>query len=698
MFDAWQNGGEYKGKAVTDDRILGYIKQRRDGFSKDDPLWDEWNNRFTQYDFSIGEQKIGLQFKQGKVGAGAVAAYYRSKLKDIPKDSAFYREVAGRAAEWSKSVGRAARGAARGRSEAGVRDKLNKTIYAAAEYEQLELALTQYARAQGIIAGNQSLVDADATSLRDMFDRGIYVGETQLTFDAYTEASVGYYKNLDTQVRLQVKLGNQGIEARNKRDKFLTKTLVRLNTVDERSQYEMARESWISASEDAAGDPYAQQAADDRYLTQLAGIQRNAASDLDGTDSNDPEFVGGLVNEINAISTGKATGPTVADIMSNTGEGVVTSDAEDSAKAAAAKFADIESLDNGTAYFGQVEPGDALRVVPWDGPSSLGFDDSLQPSLSVVAGQKRVVYLKGEEVKATSIVDAATSKPVDIATLTPEDIRNGIGTGTLKVVEGNSLGYVFRNPSTNATQYGVKDANGNLQFTNVNPWADEAGKGYVSGLTDSLSVITTAGEQRGDKFVPVYNKPIDYTQLDPLLADSTVAPKDLLALATQGIKGFAPEEVEAYKQRLQQREQTRLRSLSDRDLGLQDKLGIGDIGYNGEILDPRDVRKSVLDGMDAVKGATQKLFGPGRIETDAAYVPPPPPAAPPIEAAPTPQPGAPPTQKPIPMPSPATYASPGGSAGAAVAAGSNAAMNKALEKLKQDQLKIGTGQMGGGGR
>lgn len=693
MFDAWQNGGEYKGKPVTDDRLLSYIKQRRDGFSKDDPLWDEWNNRFTQYDFSIGEQKIGLQFKQGKVGAGAVAAYYRSKLKDIPKDSAFYREVAGRAAEWAKSVAGAARAGGRARAEAGVRDKLNKTIYAAAEYEQLELALTQYARAQGIIAGNQTLVDADATSLRDMFDRGIYVGETQLTFDAYTEASVGYYKNLDTQVRLQVKLGNQGIEARSKRDKFLTKTLVRLNTVDERSQYEMAREAWIEASQDAAGDPYAQQAADDRYLTQLAGIQRNAASDLDGTDSNDPEFVGGLINEINAISTGKATGPTVADIMSNTGEGVVTADAEDSAKAAAAKFADVEALESGAAYFGQVEPGDPLRVVPWNGPASLGFDDSLQPSMTVIGGQRRLVYLKGEEVKATSIVDAATSQPVNPATLTAEAIRQGISTGTMKVVEGVSLGYVFRNPTTNTTQYGVKDANGNMQFTDVNPWADEAGKGYVSGLTDSLSVITSTGEMRGDKFIPVYNKPIDYAQLDPILADSTVAPKDLLALAEQGIKGFSPEDVEAYKQKLQQREQARVQSMSNRDLGLQDRLGIGNVGYDGSISDPRDVRKSLTDGMDAVRSATQNLFGPGRMEKDDIYTPPPP-KAPPIAAAPPPI----ATPKPLPKPSPSTYASPGGAAGSAAAAGSNKALERIKEKIKNEQLEIGSGQLGGGGR
>src|SRR6185437_14513007 len=104
MFDAWQNGGTFDGKPVTDSRILAYIQTRRDGFSKDDPLYSEWNNSLIQHKFSIGESKIGLAFKQGKVSAGAVANFYNQQLKSIPQDSQFYRDVAGRAAQWAKAA------------------------------------------------------------------------------------------------------------------------------------------------------------------------------------------------------------------------------------------------------------------------------------------------------------------------------------------------------------------------------------------------------------------------------------------------------------------------------------------------------------------------------------------------------------------------------------------------------------------
>src|SRR5690348_17353819 len=116
MFDAYQNGGNgLDGKPVTDSKMRSYIAERRNGFSKDDPLYSEWNNRLIQLDFKIGEEKIGLAYKEGKVGAGAVANFYREQLQKIPKDSEFYRDVAGRAADWAKAGASAARGAARSR-------------------------------------------------------------------------------------------------------------------------------------------------------------------------------------------------------------------------------------------------------------------------------------------------------------------------------------------------------------------------------------------------------------------------------------------------------------------------------------------------------------------------------------------------------------------------------------------------------
>ena len=163
MFDAYQNGGKgIDGKPVTDAAIRKYIAGRRDSFTQDDPLYSEWNNRLIQIDFKIGEEKVGLAYKQGKVGAGAVAAYYRHQLAHIPQDSEFYRTVAGRAADWAKAAAGAARGAARSRLTKALEAKQNGVQKLWDNYSSLEGILTDAAKRAGLIAGNQTLTDADA--------------------------------------------------------------------------------------------------------------------------------------------------------------------------------------------------------------------------------------------------------------------------------------------------------------------------------------------------------------------------------------------------------------------------------------------------------------------------------------------------------------------------------------------------------
>src|ERR1035437_2711660 len=109
IFDAYQNGGTYMGKPVTDVTIIAYITGRQNMYTKDDPLYSQWGDTLFQTKFSIGEQTIQLAYKQGKVSAGAVAAFYNQQMKSIPKDSQFGRTVMERAATWAKSAGAAAR-------------------------------------------------------------------------------------------------------------------------------------------------------------------------------------------------------------------------------------------------------------------------------------------------------------------------------------------------------------------------------------------------------------------------------------------------------------------------------------------------------------------------------------------------------------------------------------------------------------
>lgn len=113
--DAWKNGGKVEGHGVDDEKLLEHFRKRRDALSPDDPLWDEWNNRVAQYDFSINESKMSLKFDQKKVTEAQVSAFYGKWLKrpEIQQDSEFYRHLLSQQAKWHNAAvqGNAARGA-----------------------------------------------------------------------------------------------------------------------------------------------------------------------------------------------------------------------------------------------------------------------------------------------------------------------------------------------------------------------------------------------------------------------------------------------------------------------------------------------------------------------------------------------------------------------------------------------------------
>ena len=623
MFDAYQNGGLYKGKPVDDKRILAYMTGRRDGFSKDDPLYDEWNNRLIQTKFSIGEQKIGLAFKQGKVGAGAVASYYRNALRGIPKDSAFYRDVAGRAAQWSRSAAGSARGRARGRATSGLREKLNGLIQKGAEFDALERALTEYAKRQGLISGNQKLTDADASDLQEMFNRGIYAGADQITFADFQAAAKRQYGILDKQFEIQLALGNQGTDYRKRRDNFLADTLVGLNTIDERTQYESARETWDQAIAAAKGDPYAIAEANAAYVKTLGKVHANATSPSKPLDANSADFIGALVNEVDAITTGKYSGPTATDLFDASGDG--DADAKSSAESAVQLQTWLTDLDSGKAYYGQTEPGGPLGVQYPTGPIG-GLDDSLQVSVTTINGIKREVRLKGQAVTASAVVvDGVTLDPAapDFA----QRVAQARAEGTLEITEsGSPAGYIFTNPANGNVKYGVYDAEGNMLFTEKSPWAVDSGTGIAyNGGVPTVFTGATREDAKG-RLVPsvtgLTTIPVSMDTMDPLLADENVKPKDILALLDSGTSGvsLSEEALERYRMRLQKQEAERVRSLSERDLGIADRMGIGMQEPASMTGTGMGLRSSILRGMDSIKDVTTELFA-GK-EADDKFLPP----------------------------------------------------------------------------
>lgn len=625
IFDAYENGGLYRGKPVDDARLRSYIKSRRDSMGKsgnDDPLWDEWNNRLQQLDFKIGEEKVTLAFREGRVGAGAVASYYRSQLSKLTKDSAFYRDVAGRAAQWAQSASSAARGRARGRANAALNSAFEANVKRQSDFLTLDAYVTEYAKRAGIIAGNETITDADATDIQALFAQNLPGpnGGT-ITMRDYQDASLDYYKALGQDIQLSAQAG-RGVKTKTTaRAKFLNQHLIRLNTVDDRSKYELAREAMDEAWNNAT-DPYAQRDAVNEYIANLTGI-RDAALASDGYRRNDPEFIGGLNNEINAITTGQPSGPTVADLQSSSGEGTPTADMQEKVDAITNLRSVLDRLDSGAAVLGQSEPGGPLDVIDL-GPSAAmdpfgrnGFDDSMQPAIQNIDGRKQVVWLKGEPVRANLVLDR-NGQSVD-PSLTPdmaEGLRNGKYTLAFDNGEAPVRGFVFT--MTDGTQqFGVLDrTTGRMLFTEHSPF----GPGLytdANGLTALGIEVNRTWGQGGFQYEVGFGKPLSIADgsASPFLSDSTVAPGDLLALAESGDPRFGrpnPAQLDEYKARVRAQDHADRIARGERDMGLQDRLGIGQQdamtrGGGG------DLRQGVLDAISAASKLAEQAFNAPRL-------------------------------------------------------------------------------------
>ena len=104
LMDAWKNGGLFEGAKATDEMVLAHWKERLAGVSKDDPLYDSYNNAYMQYDYSIHESKATLANAQGKMSDAALAGFYSGWAKKVPKDSEFYRVLQRDAAQWMRAA------------------------------------------------------------------------------------------------------------------------------------------------------------------------------------------------------------------------------------------------------------------------------------------------------------------------------------------------------------------------------------------------------------------------------------------------------------------------------------------------------------------------------------------------------------------------------------------------------------------
>jgi hypothetical protein len=165
IMDAWQNGGTVRDPktgeqvAAEDEYVLAHWRGRLEKISPKDPLYDQYSNTVTQFEYAVEESKNSLLYAQGKIGDGARAQFFLNWSKKIDPDTEFYRTLQRNAAQFLQRARSGGGGGGGGRAAASAKAD-------AATYNQYEAVaktltswLTQLAQDESFIGGTEDLDD-----------------------------------------------------------------------------------------------------------------------------------------------------------------------------------------------------------------------------------------------------------------------------------------------------------------------------------------------------------------------------------------------------------------------------------------------------------------------------------------------------------------------------------------------------------
>lgn len=161
IMDAWEKGGMFEGKPVTDEILLAHWRGRLKDIDKDDPLYDTYKNTVMQTEYSIGESKAATAYAQGKLSDRGMAQFYLNWAKKVPRDSEFYRTLQRDAAQFMRASAAKGRASAKQAAEKGYQSAQDATK---AKYEAAGEYMTDTLRS---IAQQHGLVGMDVNGQRD---------------------------------------------------------------------------------------------------------------------------------------------------------------------------------------------------------------------------------------------------------------------------------------------------------------------------------------------------------------------------------------------------------------------------------------------------------------------------------------------------------------------------------------------------
>lgn len=124
IMDAWRSGGTFEGKQATDEMVLAYWKERREGLDKGDPTYEQASNQVLQLTYAIEQSKQDLLHLQGRISDAQYAQFFIRWSRKVPKNSEFYRVLQKDAAQLIES----SKAQSRASAEAAKAEAFNKFV------------------------------------------------------------------------------------------------------------------------------------------------------------------------------------------------------------------------------------------------------------------------------------------------------------------------------------------------------------------------------------------------------------------------------------------------------------------------------------------------------------------------------------------------------------------------------------------
>jgi len=177
ILNSWDKGGKFEGKQVTDQVLLKHLADRRNGLAKDDPLYDEMDQRLTEYTFAVDNSKMELKYAEGKVSDGGMAAFYARAATKLPQNSEAWRKMKTLAAQYKDRAHSGGGGGGGGGRKSTYNSEANKIpLKKEVAYDAMMETLTGVALREGILQtttedlGDLRAFEGDATRLQQLME------------------------------------------------------------------------------------------------------------------------------------------------------------------------------------------------------------------------------------------------------------------------------------------------------------------------------------------------------------------------------------------------------------------------------------------------------------------------------------------------------------------------------------------------